>query len=381
MLEPAREAFIIAVAKFSTSLTSDPQKVKFVSKATEISDLQKIVAEAKSKYEAKNEKNTVIKWLRKFSKRVVHYGTILDVLVSYHHEYVALVWGATKFLFVITDTLPVVEATILLFPTDRMKLALAEIYASVIRFLVRVQDWFEENRFLRVLHSIKRPKEQRYDDLLEDIESSTSYFRNLAVTESQAERRDVHLLLLEMKQMMILHQQINSSAQLNTNTALTDLEFSQILTFLSNSPIEGPDKAFNTTLFLRNRNRRNAKAKCEPFWLSPNFQAWAQSQKSTLIMVKGNFGSRQDQGLPPTELSLALSCTRFQTARKANEWFDIQAASLADLKQIYVAVDVKLLELVLSNESDGLSLPDAFSKTLRRTEDEVAENCRQGRVG
>ncbi|KAI1632471.1 hypothetical protein F4809DRAFT_88280 [Biscogniauxia mediterranea] len=222
----------------------------------------------------------------------------------------------------------------------------------------------------------------------------------------------MHLLLLEMKQMITYFtptDQLERSAE-HQYMALTDLQFSQILTFLSNSPIEDPDKAFNTALFLRNRNRRNAKAKCEPFWLSPKFQAWAQSQKSSLIMVKGNFGSRQDvkdfltnaiscireanipviwalkvmdstssgvsvvellkylthqalqQGLPPTERSLALSCTRFQTARKANKWFDILAVSLVDLKQIYIAVDVELLDPVLSNESDGLSLPDAFSK-------------------
>ncbi|KAI0475740.1 hypothetical protein GGR56DRAFT_433412 [Xylariaceae sp. FL0804] len=429
-LEPAHEAFIVAAAKFSTTLTSDPRKVKLVSKASEISDLQRIVTEAQLKHEARNEGNTARKWLGKFSKRVTHYGTILDVLVSHHPQYVALAWGAMKFLFVaftqhealisclakglakIADTLPVVDIAAALYPTERMKLALAEIYAVMFRFLVRAQDWHEESRFMRGLHSITRPKELRYDDLLAEIESSSANFRNLVVTAVQAEQRDMHLLLLEMKQMMITHQQINSSAQLNTNIALTDLQFSQILTFLSNLPLENPDKALGSALFLRNRSRRNARATSKAFWLDPKFQAWSTTRTSSLIMVKGDFRSRQDvkdfltnaiscireanvpviwalkamdssaggisvvellkylthqalqQGLPPTERSLALSCARFQTARQEKEWFDILAASLADMKQIYIAVDVEVLAPEVAGAGGGFSLPDAFLKLI-----------------
>jgi len=83
-----------------------------------------------------------------------------------------------------------------------MKLALAEIYAHTMRFLVRAHDWFSENKLMRAIHSITRPKELRYADILEDIASATSHFRSLAVTAAQAEQRDMHILLLEMKHMM-----------------------------------------------------------------------------------------------------------------------------------------------------------------------------------
>ncbi|TGJ78879.1 hypothetical protein E0Z10_g9880 [Xylaria hypoxylon] len=291
-----------------------------------------------------------------------------------------------------------------------MKFALAEIYANMIRFLVHAQGWFDQSRLMRGLHSITKPKELQYDDLLADIRSSTANFRNLAVTAAQAEQRAMHLLLLEVKQMMITNQQINSSAQINTNMALTDLQFSQILTSLSNLPLEDPNKVFTTALYLRNRGRRNSPAICEPFWLDPKFRAWAHPQISSLIMIKGSYRSRQNvknfltnaiscvreanvpviwalkpmdsisggismvellkylthqalrRGPPPTERSLALNCARFQTACNEKEWFNNLAVSLADLGQVYIAVDVDVLSQSLSGEGNVLSLSGGFLK-------------------
>ena len=82
-----------------------------------------------------------------------------------------------KGLAQIADTLPGVEVTAVLFPTQLMKVALAEI-----RFLIRAHDWFSENRLTRAIHTITRPKELRYDDILEHVTTSTAQFRKLAIT-------------------------------------------------------------------------------------------------------------------------------------------------------------------------------------------------------
>ena len=118
-----------------------------------------------------------------------------------NHE--ALLSCITKGLVQIADTLPGAEVTAVLFPTDPIKFALAEIYALYIRFLIRANDWMQENKLMRAIHSITRPKELRYTDLLEDITAATARFRSLAITAAQAEQRDMHNLLLEMKQLMI----------------------------------------------------------------------------------------------------------------------------------------------------------------------------------
>lgn len=53
-------------------------------------------------YESKRSNSSARKWLQKFSRRVTHYSNILDVFVQHHPEYVALVWGAMKFLFLVS---------------------------------------------------------------------------------------------------------------------------------------------------------------------------------------------------------------------------------------------------------------------------------------
>ena len=316
-----------------------------------------------------------------------------------------------KGLAQIADTLPGVEVAAVLFPTEPMKRALAEIYAHIIRFLIRAHDWFSEGKLLRALHSVTRPKELRYDDLLDDIKTSTASFRNLAITASQAEQRDMHILLLEVKQMMTSYQQINASAMLNTNMALTDLQFSNILNALTNLPLEDPDKSLQRATFLSARARNQRMVPCDPFWLHPRFQAWAESPASGLVMVRGSHSTRAAMkdclvnaieqirrsnatalwalktqvpnanpnsdtqttnsitavellkyltsqalkfGPPPTERSLTISCARFQRARDEREWIDLLAVSLADLKHVYIVVDV---ELLLSPEPSSSSIP------------------------
>ena len=48
-----------------------------------------------------------------------------------------------------------------------------------------------------------RPSKLRYDDILEDIESSTANIMKLAKAASQAEQRNMHPELIETKQMLI----------------------------------------------------------------------------------------------------------------------------------------------------------------------------------
>ena len=64
-------------------------------------DVVAAVENAQTRYNAGHKKRRVSTWLRKLSSRVHYYGTLMDVLVQQHPEYVALVWGAMKLLFVV----------------------------------------------------------------------------------------------------------------------------------------------------------------------------------------------------------------------------------------------------------------------------------------
>jgi hypothetical protein len=60
------------------------------------------VEKAKREYEAKGQKRrTVLKWLNKLSLGIRYYSQALDMLAQHHPEYVALAWGAIKFVLMV----------------------------------------------------------------------------------------------------------------------------------------------------------------------------------------------------------------------------------------------------------------------------------------
>ena len=103
-----------------------------------------------------------------------------------------------KGLCQIAETLPKIDFAVTLYPTERMKRAVAELYAQVIRFLIRAQDWYEESRASHVLHSITRPVELRYADLISDIKDCSMLVEGLASAGAQAEQRDMHIKIREL---------------------------------------------------------------------------------------------------------------------------------------------------------------------------------------
>lgn len=100
-----------------------------------------------------------------------------------------------KGLSLIADRLPQVELLLSLYPTDRMRMAVAMLNAHVMRFLIRAHDWYLEGAWKHAVHSLTRPYKLRYEDLLDAIAVSTSTIRELASCEEQVNidtlRKDV----------------------------------------------------------------------------------------------------------------------------------------------------------------------------------------------
>lgn len=69
-------------------------------------DVQEAVYEVKAIYE-KSKISKARVWLDKLSSRIMLYGTVLDTLSQHHAEYVSLVWGAIKFVLVVSDHHPI----------------------------------------------------------------------------------------------------------------------------------------------------------------------------------------------------------------------------------------------------------------------------------
>jgi hypothetical protein len=95
------DAFAEAKSRFSSILGKDQWKVAFVNSKSSVEEVRTIVAKSMEKYESQKALSKSKKWLRSFSQKVEIYGDVLDVLVQHHPQYVALVWGAMKFLFTV----------------------------------------------------------------------------------------------------------------------------------------------------------------------------------------------------------------------------------------------------------------------------------------
>ncbi|KAK3986122.1 hypothetical protein QBC44DRAFT_297685 [Cladorrhinum sp. PSN332] len=183
--------------------------------STPIEDVQGLVSSLVAKYEAKSEGSKTRKWLQKASETICHYGTVLDVFVQHHPEYVSLVWGAFKLLFMgvvnhsetlrllakwtsqVAMRLPRIKALSTLFTTDHMRSAVESLYSCILEFLLTAHSWCNESKLQHFYHSFTRPHKLRYNDLLERIEQCTQNTIELAALGSQAEIRDMHTVQSE----------------------------------------------------------------------------------------------------------------------------------------------------------------------------------------
>jgi hypothetical protein len=68
-------------------------------KATRLQDVIDDVAKAQALYFHRKGDSKLHKRIVSFSRRVEHYGKVLDVMVQHHPEYVSLAWGSLKLVF------------------------------------------------------------------------------------------------------------------------------------------------------------------------------------------------------------------------------------------------------------------------------------------
>jgi len=91
------------VSCFSTQLTTDECAQSWISSKLSLHDVQ-VAVDAAKYYETKSKQSKARERLGKFSTRIGFYSSVLDVFVQHHPEYVSLVWGAMKFLFIVRES-------------------------------------------------------------------------------------------------------------------------------------------------------------------------------------------------------------------------------------------------------------------------------------
>ena len=103
----------------------------------------------------------------------------------------------------IGDALPHTELLTLLFPTPLMLALVSRVYALLIQFFQRAIGGYTEGKLMHVLHSLTRPSEIRFKDLLEEIAETSRSIDRLASSLAQAEQRDMHQRLIRVEKRII----------------------------------------------------------------------------------------------------------------------------------------------------------------------------------
>ncbi|KAK4175537.1 hypothetical protein QBC36DRAFT_331347 [Triangularia setosa] len=384
-LDPATDAFQDAIIIFSNELTKDKAKRDLISRSDGFEDLQKTLTDVQHKYESARAKSRPREYLNKFSSLLCHYDNMMKCLIQHNPEYVSLAWGAMKLLFVafvnhenavctlakglcqIGSILPRVELSLILYPTSRMKRAVAEVYAYILKFLIWAKRWYEEGKLKHIWHSLTRPSELRYDDLLENILERSSLIDNWSASGARVEQREIHrkidsegLQLVamrqeirEMKVMLSAFQAMASGAFINSNSRLTDLQFAQMMQSLQEIPnhclLPEPEVTYKYNTSLQKAIQRNTRTgiSCTFGWASSRLSAFSSAPDlRSLVIIRGTYHSReQTRGLSITALQLLRSSnipvvwalkgpnkgSTALTAASVLRYLIIQAMKLSDL--------------------------------------------------
>ncbi|KAI8671749.1 hypothetical protein NCS57_00651000 [Fusarium keratoplasticum] len=163
-----------------------------------------------AKYEAKAESSKTKKWLQRVSETICHYSQVLDVFVQHHPEYVALVLGTMKLVFIsavnhaetlellstslfeVAQRFPRARVLSMLYPTKEIRVAVERLYAAMLQFLLMAHSWFNESKFRHIYHSFTRPHELRYKKLLQRMTGCTNEINEWADVGVRTEIRVMH---------------------------------------------------------------------------------------------------------------------------------------------------------------------------------------------
>jgi hypothetical protein len=93
----------------------------------------------------------------------------------------------------IADVLPRAELLSVLYPTERMKIALSELYAKIIQFIQSAIKYYKSGRLAKSIAAVTKPFVLSFKPILEDITEASRRVDELANSALKAEIRDLHL--------------------------------------------------------------------------------------------------------------------------------------------------------------------------------------------
>jgi hypothetical protein len=201
---------------------------------------------------------------------------VLDTLAQHHPEYVALAWGALKFVFAvchsftsplhqllcqkrlsstpyqgilnhaelvvklsralanIADVLPRIKLDGALYPTEHMKQAISRVYAHIILFLQKAVKWYTRSTAYRAISALLKPYDLTYKDTIEQIRACTDAVNEIANTAARAETRALSITIHDQAKQLkesdkTLHEMQHQLKDLQACSLKNEVQLGQIL--------------------------------------------------------------------------------------------------------------------------------------------------------
>ncbi|KAH7142221.1 hypothetical protein EDB81DRAFT_948357 [Dactylonectria macrodidyma] len=206
----------------------------------------------------------------------------------------------------VATALPRTGLSLILYPTPRMKRAVAQLYAHIIKFLLRAKSWYEEHWLKHVWHSLSRPVELRFTGLLSDIESLSVAVDNLAAHGSRAEQREMHQkvdfsnteLVTLRGEVRVAQEMIKSltsllsSSFVNTDNTISHIQLLGMIQAQPNMPQSDPMITYQYNLSMRNRRVRQKLSPGTFPSYTPALRPWSHAANSSLLVLQCPVGSR-----------------------------------------------------------------------------------------
>ncbi|KAI0892964.1 hypothetical protein F4806DRAFT_477743 [Annulohypoxylon nitens] len=353
--ELSQKAFREGSVIFKESLTKDPKKQdvadRLLSNCT-LDDVIKTITDARDKYESSHAKSKFREVLTGISRRIVHYGQIMDVLVQQHPEYISLVWGAMKLIFggivehertgmviatalhEILATIPMIKIGTELYPNKILGRSVSMLYAHIVEFLIRAQKHYEESKLAHVVNSIVNPSALRYSDLVLSIQRETEIIMKHMAVCSQAKIHDVHentgtmcrmlntvsyqmdstrtmdqdshqkthakiselnKKLDKMREMFEIERAVQACTRLQSRIDISDILLQQALESVSSRCSIKHKSVLWSAVHLYNQwqGKREFQFEYGQFWTSPKLREWNMSPASSTILIKSPLTARR----------------------------------------------------------------------------------------
>lgn len=118
-------------------------------------------------------------------------------------NYEELLTQIAKTLTRIADVLPRSDLTAILYPTERVKEAVAQLYAHIIKFIQFAVRWYKKGKIAHSIAAILQPFQISCKDIVEEIAECSRRVDSLASAASKAELRDLHITVQQLAEMVM----------------------------------------------------------------------------------------------------------------------------------------------------------------------------------